>query len=83
MGYSPWGRKESDMTEQLHFTSLHFTPLHVKKSHMRENQPPLFHSWSLVFLTALGGLGHVKRKSWFLALLCWFGANHFFAKYTK
>ena len=19
MGYSPWGRKESDMTEQLHF----------------------------------------------------------------
>ena len=21
-GYSPWGRKESDMTEQLHFTSL-------------------------------------------------------------
>ena len=24
MGYSPWGRKESDMTERLHFTSLHF-----------------------------------------------------------
>ena len=24
VGYSPWGRKESDMTEQLHFTSLHF-----------------------------------------------------------
>ena len=23
MGYSPWGRKESDMTERLHFTSLH------------------------------------------------------------
>ena len=23
VGYSPWGRKESDMTEQLHFTSLH------------------------------------------------------------
>ena len=21
-GYSPWGRKESDMTERLHFTSL-------------------------------------------------------------
>ena len=20
MGYSPWGRKESDMTERLHFT---------------------------------------------------------------
>ena len=25
MGYSPWGRKESDMTEQLHFlSSFHF-----------------------------------------------------------
>ena len=23
--YSPWGCKESDTTEQLHFTSLHFT----------------------------------------------------------
>ena len=23
VGYSPWGRKESDMTERLHFTSLH------------------------------------------------------------
>ena len=22
MGYSPWGRKESDTTERLHFTSL-------------------------------------------------------------
>ena len=25
VGYSPWGRKELDMTERLHFTSLHFT----------------------------------------------------------
>ena len=24
VGYSPWGRKESDTTEQLHFTSLTF-----------------------------------------------------------
>ena len=23
-GYSPWGRKELDTTERLHFTSLHF-----------------------------------------------------------
>ena len=22
VGYSPWGHKESDMTERLHFTSL-------------------------------------------------------------
>ena len=25
VGYSPWGRKEPDKTERLHFTSLHFT----------------------------------------------------------
>ena len=25
VGYSPWGRKESDTTEQLHFTSFHFS----------------------------------------------------------
>ena len=25
LGYSPWGRKESDTTERFHFTSLHFT----------------------------------------------------------
>ena len=24
VGYSPWGRKESDMTERLHFLSLFF-----------------------------------------------------------
>ena len=24
-GYSPWGRKESDTTERLHFTSLHLS----------------------------------------------------------
>ena len=28
VGYSPWGSKESDMTEQLHFASLS----HQKKS---------------------------------------------------
>ena len=25
VGYSPWGHKESDTTEQIHFTSFHFT----------------------------------------------------------
>ena len=24
VGYSPWGRKESDTTERLHFTSLQY-----------------------------------------------------------
>ena len=33
VGYSPLGRKELDMTEQLHFTSLHlsFKGLYQKK----------------------------------------------------
>ena len=30
VGYSPWGRKESDTTEQLHFTSLCFTSHAIK-----------------------------------------------------
>ncbi|CAI9179857.1 unnamed protein product [Rangifer tarandus platyrhynchus] len=28
VGHSPWGRKESDTTERLHFTSLHFILSH-------------------------------------------------------
>ena len=28
VGYSPWGRKELDMTERLHFTSLIHIYLH-------------------------------------------------------
>ena len=31
VGYSPWGRKESDTTEQLHFTSLIILKLSKKK----------------------------------------------------
>ena len=31
-GYSPWGHKESDMTEQLHFTSLERKPADFGKS---------------------------------------------------
>ena len=32
VGYNPWGRKESDMTERLHFTSLLFLVLLVVKN---------------------------------------------------
>jgi len=28
-GYSPWGHKESDMTERLHFLSLSGTPMFI------------------------------------------------------
>ena len=30
-GYSPWGRKELDTTQPLHFTSLHFTSAYQKE----------------------------------------------------
>ena len=30
MGYSPWGRKESDMTERLHF--IHFILYHWRRN---------------------------------------------------
>ena len=28
VGYSPWGHKQSDMTEQFHFLSSYFSSLH-------------------------------------------------------
>ena len=31
MGYSPWGRKESDTTEQVHFLFFFLRPLKKKK----------------------------------------------------
>ena len=33
VGYSPWGCKESDTTEQLHFTS-HYHTIHLKLIHV-------------------------------------------------
>ena len=40
MGYSQWGRKESDLTEQLHFTLLQFT--FFKHSERPSAKPPRF-----------------------------------------
>ena len=46
-GYCPWGRKESDMTEQLHFTSLGYpipVDSHIHLLHTHPHQlflPPL------------------------------------------
>ena len=38
IGYSPWGRKESDTTEQIHFTSLHFSQ-YCNSSLVRDPDP--------------------------------------------
>ena len=55
MGYSPWGRKESDTTEQLHFHLLapsagrFYTAIHKRNS-----GGPCIHSLRMqVFLTQL------------------------------
>ena len=47
VGYSPWGHKESDMTERLHFHELHDS----KRSQRMKDQ------WEL------GGLGPLSRNS--------------------
>ena len=36
MGYSPWGRKESDTTERLLFTSSSFVTYHLMKFKVRD-----------------------------------------------
>ena len=38
VGYSPWGRKESDTTEQLHFTSAHIREGNGNSAHIGLNQ---------------------------------------------
>ena len=42
VGYSPWGRKESDRTERLHFTSLHPPTQLLGPTHLLT----LIHMWS-------------------------------------
>ena len=50
IGYSPWGRKESDMTEQLHFTSLG----HIFESPLRRQASlSITNSWSSLRLTSI------------------------------
>ena len=44
MGYNPWGHKESDTTERLHFTSLH-----TVKSFSIVNEADVFLEFSRFF----------------------------------
>ena len=58
IGYSPWGRKESDTTEWLHFTSLHV--------------PYIPGSYAILFFTALDFTSITSHiHNWVLFLL-WF-----------
>ena len=51
VGYSPWGRKESDMTEWLHFTSLHF--VHMFRPSWTSLPTPIpFHLSKLLWSTS-------------------------------
>ena len=57
VGYSPWGRKELDTTERLHFTSLHFLQtVEISKC-----------LWNLLFPTTKGSVACKCGLSlWFL-----------------
>ena len=43
VGYSPWGHKESDMTERLHFAP------YCKVSYLPQNVIPVPHHWELIY----------------------------------
>ena len=45
MGYSPWGRKESDMTKRLLFTSLHEVLRGLPGGSMVKNPPAKQETW--------------------------------------
>ena len=51
MGCSPWGREESDMTEQLHFHFFHF---HALEKEMATHSSVL--AWRIPGTGELGGL---------------------------
>ena len=57
MGYSPWGRKESDMTEQLYFTSTMTHPswvaLHSMAHSFTELDKAVVHLIGLVIFLRL------------------------------
>ena len=58
VGYRPWGHKESDTTERLHFTSLHFTSLHFTSLPMKtQDWSPL--GWTGWFSLQSKGLSRV------------------------
>ena len=68
VGYCPWGCKESDMTERLHFTSLHF--LHLRTLSLGPSLLPhmaLFCSFLWLSTISLCVSNHVS----FHPFLCW------------
>ena len=63
VGYSPWGCKESDTTERLHFTSLHFTSLVIGK--MQLKTAIRYH------FTATRMTSSLKKRKWKNPKCCW------------
>ena len=69
MGCSPWGRKESDTTERLHF---HFDPLQYSwaslEAHLVKNLPIMWETW----VQSLGWEDTLeKRKAIHSSILAW------------
>ena len=75
MGYSPWGRKEWDTTEQLHFTSYTFNLLPGSK--LGNEQDKVLFTWKFLLeltiqgpLTPCGNMNHKMLKESFANILC-------------
>ena len=78
MGYSPWGRKESDTTERLHFTLIcrfisfsssgHFQPLFLQGSFFFFFFSPAFHKPFVVIPQFLQAVLSFLQYLFFLCL---------------
>ena len=60
VGYSPWGRKESDTTERLHFISLNLRGFHICSVLWRNSLS--FHVSKLSFKCILFDIQYIHRK---------------------
>ena len=71
--YSPWGRKESDTTERLHFISLYFKQWEPGAGWLGalETQNGSFTSWHIVSSFRAGGVYLFTFRSSRITLFVW------------
>ena len=88
MGYSPWGRKNSDMTEPFHFTSLPHPGIEPTSPHLlhwKVDSLPLSHLQSPYFSLLLqnSGVGIKKLPLYYGIKRVPFGMGHQGKKVTN
>ena len=62
VGYSPWGHKESDTTERLHFTSLYLLQGDPNQSILKEISPE-YSVEGVMMKLKLQYFGHLMRRT--------------------